>query len=59
MASLGHLELIKATICSITGHENAREGQVKAVARLVFEQADTLLVPATSYSKSAVLYACS
>ncbi|KAK3380025.1 hypothetical protein B0T24DRAFT_613856 [Lasiosphaeria ovina] len=58
MASPGDLKLIKATICSITGHENAREGQVKSVARLVFEQADTVLVAATSYGKSAVLYAC-
>jgi superfamily II DNA helicase RecQ len=57
MASPGDLELIKATICSITSHENAREGQIKAVAQLVFEKADTVLVPATGYAKSAVLYA--
>ncbi|KAK0718108.1 hypothetical protein B0T26DRAFT_313364 [Lasiosphaeria miniovina] len=41
------------------GHENARAGQVKAVARLVFENADPVLVAATGYGKSAVLYACS
>ncbi|KAK0703247.1 hypothetical protein B0T26DRAFT_730459, partial [Lasiosphaeria miniovina] len=47
MASPSNLELIKATICSITSYENAREGQVKVVARLVFEKANTVLVAAT------------
>ncbi|KAK3376189.1 hypothetical protein B0T24DRAFT_591871 [Lasiosphaeria ovina] len=59
MASPDDLELVRATICSITGHETAREGQVQAVARLAFEKADTVLVAATGYGKSAVLYACS
>ncbi|KAK3360810.1 hypothetical protein B0T24DRAFT_692776, partial [Lasiosphaeria ovina] len=36
-----------------------RAGQIRAVARLVFENADTVLVAATGYGKSAVLYACS
>ncbi|KAK3360857.1 hypothetical protein B0T24DRAFT_692889 [Lasiosphaeria ovina] len=59
VASPADLELIKATMCSITGHENARQGQASAVARLVFANADTVLVAATGYGKSAVLYACS
>ncbi|KAK4240179.1 hypothetical protein C8A03DRAFT_13467 [Achaetomium macrosporum] len=36
-----------------------RVGQIEAVARLVYDQGDTVLVAATGYRKSAVLYAFS
>lgn len=47
---------IDAAICDITGTLGAREGQIKAVRRLVYDQEDTVLIAATGYGKSAVLY---
>ena len=40
----------------IIGGREPRPGQVQTVARLVLEQKDTILVAATGYSKSIVLY---
>ena len=48
---------INDTICHITKAKEARNGQVEAVYRLVQEKRDTILVTATGYGKSAVLYA--
>ena len=48
---------INDTICRITKAKEARNGQVEAVYRLVQEKRDTVLVAATGYGKSAVLYA--
>ncbi|KAI1818905.1 P-loop containing nucleoside triphosphate hydrolase protein [Xylaria intraflava] len=48
---------IASVICYITGADEARQGQVDAVQRLAFERADTVLVAATGYGKSVVLYA--
>ncbi|KAK3364812.1 hypothetical protein B0T24DRAFT_598148 [Lasiosphaeria ovina] len=50
---------INHVICGITGAREARKGQIDAVYRLVNEQRDTVLVAATGYGKSAVLYAFS
>ncbi|KAK3384607.1 hypothetical protein B0T24DRAFT_689826 [Lasiosphaeria ovina] len=50
---------INDVICKITGAKEARQGQVEAVYRLVHQQKDTVLVAATGYGKSAVLYAFS
>jgi superfamily II DNA helicase RecQ len=54
-----HFDRVKATICAITGAQMPRLGQIEAVARLVYDRADTVLVAATGYGKSAVLYAFS
>ena len=51
------LEDINDAIVAITGAPRARPGQLKAVERLVFDKKDTILVAATGYGKSAVLYA--
>lgn len=50
---------INDAICAITGAQRARDGQVKAVRRLVYDKDDTVLIAATGYGKSAVLYAFS
>jgi len=50
-------QLINDAICAITGAERARDGQVKAVRRLAYDKEDTVLIAATGYGKSAVLYA--
>ncbi|KAK3360848.1 hypothetical protein B0T24DRAFT_692864 [Lasiosphaeria ovina] len=50
---------INDVIYKITGAKEARQGQVEAVYRLVHQQKDTVLVAATGYGKSAVLYAFS
>ena len=47
---------INQTICTITGAPEARSGQIQAVKSL-YHQKDTILVAATGYGKSAVLYA--
>ena len=48
---------IDAVICMITGAPTARKGQIQAIQSLVYQQQDTVLVAATGYGKSAVLYA--
>src|SRR6266480_2275750 len=48
---------IHAVICMITGAPTARKGQIQAIQSLVYQQQDTVLVAATGYGKSAVLYA--
>ena len=50
-------EHINETICAITSAPEARSGQIQAVKSLVYHQKDTILVAATGYGKSAVLYA--
>jgi superfamily II DNA helicase RecQ len=50
-------QLIDTVICLVTGAPEARKGQIDAVQRLAFDQEDTVLVAATGYGKSAVLYA--
>ena len=47
---------INQIICTITGAPEARSGQIQAVKSL-YHQKDTILVAATGYGKSAVLYA--
>ena len=54
-----HFDRVSATICTITGASVPRLGQIEAVKRLVYDQGDTVLVAATGYGKSAVLYAFS
>ena len=49
-------ERINETICAITSAPEARSGQIQAVKSL-YHQKDTILVAATGYGKSAVLYA--
>ncbi|KAK7752204.1 transcriptional repressor general negative regulator of transcription subunit 4 [Diatrype stigma] len=48
---------IASVIRTITGAEEARDGQVEAVRRLVYLKSDTVLIAATGYGKSAVLQA--
>jgi len=48
---------INDVICAITGAPRARDGQMRAVRRLVYLGEDTVLIAATGYGKSAVLYA--
>ena len=48
---------INETICAITGASEARSSQIEAVKSLVYHKKDTILVAATGYGKSAVLYA--
>jgi hypothetical protein len=43
-------------VCEITGRSPARPCQVSSVASLVRDGQDTILVAATGYGKSAVLY---
>lgn len=50
---------INTAICEITGAQRARDGEIKAVRCLVYDQEDTVLIAATGYGKSAVLYAFS
>ena len=50
-------EHINETICAITSAPEATYGQIQAVKSLVYHQKDTVLVAATGYGKSAVLYA--
>ncbi|KAK0709381.1 hypothetical protein B0T26DRAFT_785427 [Lasiosphaeria miniovina] len=50
---------INDVICEITGAREAHQGQIDAVHRLVHQRNDTVLVAATGYGKSAVLYAFS
>ena len=50
---------INDTICAITGAGRTRDGQIQAVRRLAFDKEDTVLIAATGYGKSAVLYAFS
>jgi len=50
---------INNAICEITGAREARPSQIESVFRLVAERKDTILVAATGYGKSAVLYAFS
>ena len=50
-------KLINTVICTITGAQEARRGQIDAVQRLVYTKGDTILVAATGYGKSAVLHA--
>lgn len=44
-------------IREITGAREARQGQINAVYWLIHKQKDTVLIVATGYGKSAVLYA--
>ena len=48
---------INDAICTITGAQKARRGQIDAVRNLVDYKKDIVLVAATGYGKSAVLYA--
>ncbi|KAK0713354.1 P-loop containing nucleoside triphosphate hydrolase protein [Lasiosphaeria miniovina] len=50
---------INRAIYGITGAPEAHAGQVQAVQRLVYQHDDTVLVAATGYGKSAVLYTVS
>lgn len=50
---------VNDTICAITSASRARDGQIKAVRRLAYDKEDTVLIAATGYGKSAVLYAFS
>ncbi|KAK4232930.1 hypothetical protein C8A03DRAFT_19890, partial [Achaetomium macrosporum] len=50
---------VRETLRIITGVPTPRLGQIKAVQSLVYDQADTVLVAATGYGKSVVLYAFS
>ncbi|KAK3365004.1 hypothetical protein B0T24DRAFT_683666 [Lasiosphaeria ovina] len=50
---------INRAICGIKGAPDARAGQVQAVQRLVYQHDDIVLVAATGYGKSAVLYTVS
>ncbi|KAK4233757.1 P-loop containing nucleoside triphosphate hydrolase protein [Achaetomium macrosporum] len=59
MEAHDQFDRVKVTICAITGAQMPRLGQIEAVARLVYDPADTVLVAATGYGKSAVLYAFS
>jgi len=49
-------ERINETICAITGAPAARPAQIKAVKSLAYHRKDTVLVAATGFGKSAVLY---
>ena len=44
---------INDVICAITGAPRARDGQIRAVRRLVYLGEDTVLIAATGYGKSA------
>ena len=59
MASQQLQRQINDVIVGITKAQEARPGQVQAVQRLVEEGGDTVLVAATGYGKSAVLFAFS
>ncbi|KAK0726424.1 hypothetical protein B0T21DRAFT_350557 [Apiosordaria backusii] len=50
-------QLINNIVCGITGAEMARDGQIQAIRRLLYEKADTILVAPSAYGKRAVLYA--
>ena len=50
-------EEISAMITGITGAQEARKGQVDVLEHLVDEKSDAILVAATGYGKSVVLYA--
>ncbi|KAK4233871.1 P-loop containing nucleoside triphosphate hydrolase protein [Achaetomium macrosporum] len=59
MDAHAQFDRIKDAICTITGAQMPRLGQIDAVRCLVYDQQDTVLVAATGYGKSAVLYAFS
>jgi hypothetical protein len=44
-------KLINTVICTITGAQEARRGQIDEVQRLVYTKGDTILVAATGYRK--------
>jgi len=48
---------INEVICKITGQPTARHAQIASLRRLVYEQRDTILIAATGFGKSAVLFA--
>ena len=48
---------INEVICKITGQPAARHAQIASLRRLVYEKHDTILIAATGFGKSAVLFA--
>lgn len=54
-----YLDDVVETLSVITGAQRPRIGQVDAVKRLVYDGTDTVLIAATGYGKSAVIYAFS
>jgi superfamily II DNA or RNA helicase len=48
---------INGVVCKITGQPAARRAQITALRRLVYERRDTILIAATGFGKSAVLFA--
>jgi len=48
---------IRRVIFDITGGREAKKGQVDAIESLLYDHKDTILVAATGYGKSMILYA--
>ncbi|KAK4203866.1 hypothetical protein QBC40DRAFT_166114 [Triangularia verruculosa] len=59
MATGVSVDRIVDVLKEITGASKPRDGQIEAVKRLVVERKDTVLIAATGYGKSAVLFAFS
>lgn len=53
------IERVPATLRTLAGGHEPRRGQIEAVKSLAIYQQDTILVAATGYGKSAVLFAFS
>ena len=53
------IERVSATLRTLAGGHEPRRGQIEAVESLAIYQQDTILVAATGYGKSAVLFAFS
>ena len=53
------IERVSATLRTLAGGHEPHRGQIEAVESLVIYQEDTILVAATGYGKSAVLFAFS
>ena len=59
MEAFDDVERVAATLRTLVGGHDPRRGQMEAVESLIIHQEDTILVAATGYGKSAVLFAFS